>query len=431
MKTLVVGTGAGGATAARELQSNGFEVHILEAGPPFKPFTRHLSWTEPIRRLGLLGDEQNFKYLFPAMKMHRSSPELVLIRGIATGGSTVLSCGNMVRSDTGLKEIGLDLNPEFQELEDVLNPKPIPLERWRPLTHKMFQSAKEMGLNPSSTPKVVNTGLCSGCGLCELGCKSGARWDFRRFLNEAIRQGATLYTNSPVKKIIFEKEKTKGVLVKFKRKNMIFKGDLVVLAAGGIGTAQILKNSGLPVEDNLWADIVLTLGGVSRGSQQLNEPPMVWYTQHKDYILSPYLDILSHFFHKPWRNISIQDRVGLMIKLADVEKGTVYANGKVEKSLSSNDKIRLRGAVYEAAQVMDGAGVSRPFIEGMYNGGHLGGTVPLKKDYIKDMKPSWLPEGLWVADLSLSPRSQGMPTMLLTAALALRVARKIVESFQK
>jgi len=41
------------------------------------------------------------------------------------------------------------------------------------------------------------------------------------------------------------------------------------------------------------------------------------------------------------------------------------------------------------------------------------------------MRPSWLPDGLWVADLSLVPRSQGLPTMLLTAAVALRVARTI------
>ncbi len=32
MKAIVVGTGAGGATAARELSAQGFKVTILEAG---------------------------------------------------------------------------------------------------------------------------------------------------------------------------------------------------------------------------------------------------------------------------------------------------------------------------------------------------------------------------------------------------------------
>ena len=64
-------------------------------------------------------------------------------------------------------------------------------------------------------------------------------------------------------------------------------------------------------------------------------------------------------------------------------------------------------------------------MEGMLNGGHLGGTVPLAREDVETMHPSRLPEGLWVADLSLAPSSQGMPTMLIAAALALRVARKI------
>lgn len=430
MRAIVVGTGAGGATAARELQSNGFKVCILESGPPFKPFTRNLSWSEPLRRLGLLGGEKNFRHLFPAMDMQRSSADLLLVRGLTTGGSTVLSCGNLVRTDNGFKEIGLDLTPEFQELEAELHPEPIPKQMWRPLTRKMFQSAQDMGFDPKPTPKVVDPQRCTGCGLCELGCRVGARWDSRRFLQEAVNRGAVLHTNTSVEKIIVADNLVKGVLTRCKGKNIIIKGDVVVLAAGGIGTAQILKNSGLAVKDNLWADIVLTLGGVSKGAHQLEEPPMVWYTEHEHFILSPYLDILSHFFHKPWRNVSIDDRVGLMIKLADVEEGTVYANGKVEKSLTSVDQIRLEEAIEYASQIMEGAGVSRPFIRGMYNGGHLGGTVPLKKEYVKDMKPSWLPEGLWVADLSLARRSQGMPTILLTAALALRVARMIIEEYE-
>lgn len=425
MKTIVVGSGAGGATAARELINNGFEVIILEAGPPFKPFSRRLSWAEPLRRLGLLGGEKNFKYLFPPMDLQRSSPELLLVRGVATGGSTVLTCGNLVRADRGLKEIGLDLTPEYAELEDEIKPVTIPMENWRPITKQMFDSAENLGLDPHPTPKAVELTRCNYCGLCELGCDRGARWDSRKFLEVAVSKGAVLITRSPVEKVILQDGQVKGVVVRSGGKTKIFKSEQVVLAAGGVGTAQILKNSGLKAKDHLWVDIVLTLGGVSSGARQLEEPPMAWYTKHEDYILSPYPDILSHWFHKPWRKVSIEDRVGLMVKLADVEQGAVYADGKVEKPLDQNDRERLDLALSQARQVMEGAGVTGPFIEGVLNGGHLGGTVPLKKEDITQMKPSWLPEGLWVADLSLVPRSQGMPTMLLTAALALKVSRKI------
>lgn len=426
MRAIVVGTGAGGATAARKLANSGFEVIILEAGKEFKPFRRLLSLAAPFRRTGLLGSEKNITRLFPPMDTMRSSEDLVLVRGIATGGSTVLSCGNIVRAEHGLKEIGLDLTPEFEKIENDIGITEFPRKRWQPITERMFEAAEKLGLEPKATPKAVDSVKCVSCGLCELGCTTGARWDSRRFLDDAISEGAKLYTSSPVEKVVIEKGQAKGVVAGSKT----IKSDVVVLAAGGVGTAQILKASGLPAKDNLWVDIVLTLGGVLKGANQIKEPPMTWYTKHEDYILSPYLDILSHWFHKPWRNVSIGDRVGVMVKLADIEEGAVFADGKVQKTIKKEDRFRLDEAVEKVKKIMEYAGVSGPYINGVHNGGHLGGTVPLTKDDVDTMKPSWLPEGLWVADLSLAPRSQGLPTILLAAAMALKVAGKISESVE-
>lgn len=431
MRAIIVGSGAGGATIARELSKKGMEVIILESGGHFKPFTRRLSWTEPLRKMGLMGNEKTITRLFPYLETTRSSEELVLVRGHGTGGSTVLSCGNMVRADEGLKEIGLNLDSEFQELEDLIGVKEFPEKRWRPLTQKMFQSAEKMGLEPRATPKAVDAVKCVSCGLCELGCANQSRWDSRRFLEDAQRNGAILKIKTPVKKVLLENGRVIGVEIKSGRSSKAVYGDIVVLSAGGIGTAQILKASGLPAKDKLWTDIVLTLGGVAPGSKMLKEPPMVWYSRQKDYILSPYVDILSHWFHKPWKNVSINDRVGMMVKLADLEEGAVYENGKVHKEISRDDKQKLEVAVSQAREIMESSGVSGPYVQGMYNGGHLGGTVPLEKSDVSQMRPNYLPERLWIGDLSLAPRSQGMPTILLTAALGLKVARKIMEIEQK
>lgn len=427
MKAIVVGTGAGGAIAARELALNGFEVSILEAGSEFKPFTRRLSWTEPLRRNGLLGSEKNITRLFPPLDTLRCEKNLVLVRGMATGGSTAISCGNMVRADHGLNEIGLDLTGEFDEIEELIGVQTFPKKRWQPVTRRMFEAAEKLGLNPYPTPKAVDSIKCTSCGFCELGCNTGARWDSRRFLEDSLNKGATLKTRSTVKKVSIENERVKGVVVGSGFSSKVVEGDVVVLAAGGIGTPQILKASGLSAQDKLWVDIVLTLAGTSPGALQIKEPPMVWYTKEEDYILSPYPDILSHWFHKPWRNVSLDDRVGIMVKLADKEQGAVYTDGSVQKKMTQHDLSRLDEALKQAKNVLESAGVSGPFTRGVYNGGHLGGTVPLTREDIADMKPSWLPEGLWVADLSLAPRSQGLPTILLTSALALRVARRIVE----
>ena len=177
-------------------------------------------------------------------------------------------------------------------------------------------------------------------------------------------------------------------------------------------------------------DVVLTVGGVSKDARMLNEPPMAWFAKKEHYILSPYFDLLSYWFHKPWRDVPAEDRVGMMIKLADTEQGSVSADGTVKKSLTEADRQRLDQAKVEAKEIMEASGVTGPFVDGMIHGGHLGGTVPLTKDDVESMHPSWLPRDLWVADLSLMPRSQGLPTMLTAAALALRVAKRISEEKQ-
>ncbi|MEN6591637.1 MAG: hypothetical protein ABFC12_00165 [Methanobacterium sp.] len=100
------------------------------------------------------------------------------------------------------------------------------------------------------------------------------------------------------------------------------------------------------------------------GTNQLNEPPMAWYTKEEDYILSPYIDILSHFLHEPWKNVSIQDQLGLMVKLVNEEQRTVYADGRVEKEITSHDRSRLDQTIKQAKQVMKGAGVFRPIRRG-------------------------------------------------------------------
>jgi hypothetical protein len=236
------------------------------------------------------------------------------------------------------------------------------------------------------------------------------------------------FTRTVVEKLVIINNQVKSIEARQGKNKLIFCSDVVVLAAGGLGTSIILKNSGIETSDKLWIDIVATLGGVSKGANQLNELPMLWFTKHEDYMISPYIDLLSLWFYKPWRNVSSKDRVGLMIKLADSSNGAISKDGKITKELTKSDANKLDEGLKIAQEIMEKTGIKKPFITGMLNGGHLGGTVPLTISDINSMKPSHLPENLWIADLSLIPTSQGMPTILLTSALALKVARKIIEA---
>ncbi len=426
MKAIVVGSGAGGSVAARELAQNGFEVTILEAGKPFSPLTHKISWFSSLRGSWLLKGENSIRRVFPHYAVTRGSDDLAIFRGVTEGGCTSIACGAFIRAETGLKEIGLDLSAEFEEIEQTLTITPTPRERWRPLTQQMFDKAKQLGYSPQPTPKVVDHNKCVGCGYCELGCMTGAKWDSRRVYNDYLGKGITLLTNTRVQKVLLEGNQARGVTVSQGKSTEVIKADVVILSAGGIGTAQILRASHLPASDKLWVDVLLTVGGVSKGSRMLKEPPMAWFIKRENYILSPYFDLLSFWFHKPWKDVAAEDRVGMMIKLADTEQGSVAADGTVTKPLTQEDYGGLEKAKAEAKQIMQAAGVTGPFVDGMIHGGHLGGTVLLTKADVETMHHSWLPHGLWVADLSLMPRSQGLPAMLTTSALSLRVARKIV-----
>jgi choline dehydrogenase-like flavoprotein len=422
-----VGSGAGGATAARQLANRGFKVTILEAGHPFSPLTHKISWLSPLRGTFLLKDENSIKRVFPHYQTTRTSDDLAIFTGVTEGGSTSISCGNMVRAERGLREIGLDLSSEYEEIESSIAINPIPRERWRPLTQRMFDEAQKLGFSPKPTPKVDDLRKCVGCGFCELGCATGAKWDSRLLYKDYLGKGIAIETGSKVEKVIVESGHSKAVLVSDGKSTRCVDADIVVLAAGGVGTAQILKASNLPARDSLWVDIVLTVGGISKNAKMLSEPPMAWFIKEENYILSPYFDVLSYWFHKPWKDVPLENRVGMMIKLADTEQGTVAADGTVTKTLTDIDWKRLEEAKVKAKSIMEASGVDGPFVDGMIHGGHLGGTVPLTKDDVATMHPSWLPKDLWVADLSLLPRSQGLPTMLTAAALALRVAKRIEE----
>lgn len=423
-RALVIGSGAGGATVARELQGT-FEVTVLEAGREFHPPSLSLKTMEKVKSTHLLFDEREIRLVFPGMQI-RKTQDMVLVNGMGTGGTTTICAGNAVRMDQDLQSIGLNLDTEFEEIYQQI---PVSMEhqkRWRKHTKQLFHISQEMGLNPTPTPKMGYFERCKSCGRCIFGCPAGVKWDSRTFLNEAVEQGAHLVTGCRVEAVDIQGGLATGAWAQHGLGHRFYPADLVVLAAGGFATPAILEESGIPCEPHLFVDPVLTVAVHWPGSYQCYEIEMPFVIQRPGYIISPYFDFLSYFFNNEWK-YPARDILGIMIKLADSSEGSVTKHG-IKKTLTARDKDRLAAAQKVVTEMLCRLGAkAEDLFLGTLNAGHPGGSLPLTEREAQSLHHARLPRNLYVADASLLPRSLGNPPILTIIAIAKRLSKLCCE----
>jgi choline dehydrogenase-like flavoprotein len=423
---IVVGSGAGGAAVARELAGS-FHVTILEEGRGFRPFSLGMPAMERLKSTGLLLDERMTSLLFPPMRIRRSRQGMALVNGRCIGGTTTISAGNALRMDDDLREIGIDLDREFVELAREVPVSADHARGWRADTKELFGACADLGLSPRPTPKLIDFKKCRRCGRCILGCPSGAKWDARRFVDDAVGRGATLEDGSRVERIQVENRRASGVWMSRGGRRRFLGADLVVIAAGGLGTPVILAKSGIPTAEALFVDPVLCLAGRREGTGAGGEISMPFVVQQDSFILSPYFDYLSYFFNRGWKRPQ-SGILSLMVKLADSSRG--YAGpGRIRKGLSTRDRDVISGGIELCRKILLRLGVDPGSLAlGTVNAGHPGGSVPLGPQDADSLHPSQLPANVYVADASLLPRSIGNPPILTVMALARAVGRKIQEA---
>jgi choline dehydrogenase-like flavoprotein len=419
-RAIVVGSGAGGAMMAKELQGS-FEVTVLERGPQFKAFPYDPDLLGRFRHTGIFSDERLIQWVYPQMAVTKSSTGLIIVSGNATGGTTTLSAGNAVRADQGLKEIGVDLEPEYQELEREVPLTTAHRQNWRPATRELFSVCERMGLHPEPLPKFGAPGKCVNCGRCVLGCQHNAKWDARQFLDNARAAGAKLVTGCRVERVVIDGGRAAGVLARQGWRVRFFPADLVVLAAGGLGTPRILQQSGLACESGLFVDPVLCVAAECDQAMQNKEISMPFAAFFEHYFIAPYFDHLSFLFNKKWRRPG-RKILGLMIKLKDSAAGGLSGK-KVSKELTAADRAGLKEGVERCTEIFRHLGAPRREIFlGTINSGHPGGMLPLTPETRESFHHPMLPLNLYIADTTLLPGPLGRPPILTTMALAKRIA---------
>jgi choline dehydrogenase-like flavoprotein len=425
-KAIVVGSGAGGAAIARELAGS-FHVTILEQGRSFRPLSLSSGAMERIKASGLLLDERMTRLIFPPMRIRRSAQGMALVSGRCVGGTTTISAGNALRMDRDLREMGIDLDREFDELSREVPVTADHAAGWRADTRELFRACKDMGLSPRPTPKLIDFHKCRRCGRCILGCPAGAKWDARRFVDQAVARGAELVDGCRVERVQIEGDRASGVRVVHGGERRFLPADLVVVAAGGLDSPVILSRSGIRWEQRLFVDPVLCVAGRREATGPRGEISMPFVVQQDSYILSPYFDYLSYFYNRAWRRPA-SSVLSLMVKLADSPEGGSLPRG-IRKELTARDRSVLAGAADLCRKILVTLGVSPDSIVlGTVNAGHPGASIPLTPEDAGTLHPRQLPPNLYVSDASLLPRSLGNPPILTIMALSKAVARKIMQA---
>ena len=374
-----------------------------------------------LRPTGLYFNERLISLILPNMRIAKT-PNQVVVYGRGLGGTTTLAKGNAIRADKELKAIGINLDEEFESLYAEL---PITTDHqryWSKTTRRTFEAMQALGFDPQPMPKLLRPSECRLCGHCSIGCPHGAKWDTREWLD-----GIRVIKNCRVERLVIDDRKVQSIVARQGLRTVIHEADIVVLAAGGIGTPQVLKNSGIECPSHLFVDPVLCVAAPMASARQDRQLLMPFVSEREGYIISPYIDWLSYFFNRQWRK-PMDGIVSLMIKMADEEQGDVV-KGKVRKTLTDRDKAILQHGVNDCTEILLSMGAKKQdLILGTLNSGHPGGMLPLTSAEAESLHSPLLPDNLYVADASLLPQALGLPPILTIMALAKRISKNILSN---
>ena len=244
---VVVGSGAGGASAAYELASTGLDVVVLEAGPSVRPEEFTQREMDTVRRFYVDRGAQG-----PA------DGSIRVLQGRMVGGSTVINgevCFRIPDAvlDEWAKEYGVrglspdEMRPAFETVERMIHATPN-AGRHLGSGRKFGEGLVKLGVEPKPVARSVKD--CRGCCYCFSGCAYGCKQSTdQSYLPAAFEKGATLVSEARVEKIVFDGDRATGVFARTTEGALEVSARAVVLACGTIETPLMLLDHGLGGRD--------------------------------------------------------------------------------------------------------------------------------------------------------------------------------------
>ncbi len=398
---VIVGTGAGGALIARELAKAGIEVTILEKG-------QYIQTKDALNCYD--------KY----------SEDVDLLTTTCVGGATVVSMANMVRAlDGELLDYDVDLTDAYEYVEELVGVHELDDSHIGDGTQAFLDAGKKLGLKTMKMPKAIREEECIQCGKCAFGCPVDAKFTAKDFIDEAVEAGAELITDAEVLSVLNRDGEVAGVIYLKDGKKQIIKTDKVILSAGAISSALILRQSGIEEAGReLFFDPFVTVGGYIKDISFNTEVQMAGLVIGENFVLSPHF---SSFIRAniPDDNVTDNDILSIMVKTPDECRGYVTDDGDVVKINTITDIRYLAEGVATAGFILKEAGVDPNTIGStVYRGAHPGGTAPIGKIVNSNLESEI--SNLYVCDASVLPISPGKPPILTILALSKRLADYLI-----
>lgn len=400
---IVVGSGTCGATIARELVGAGKRVLILERGgnAPLKESFAAIAVTADQVKLGDDG--------------------LSTVRAITTGGSTSLYFGVVNYPPLEVfRALGIDLAEDLEAVKAELPIAPLPDALLTAQARRLQDSALALGHDWRENDMLVDLSKCAA------GYSYASKWKAKRYVEEAVRQGAVLINRATVHKIIVEHNTAIGV--EYKLKKGLFGSQVkrayasrIILAAGELASPQILRDSGVREvgEEGFYCNpgyaiyglvpglegtsgFVGSSGcvyeeGIELGDANLPRP------LHRPMMLGGLK--LKHLFAFP-------ETIGIGVKVKDGIGGELKENGRFHKSFEREDLSKLDKGKREAIRILQKAGAKDIVDFGLTAAGRVGGLIRIGRDLDRNLETRH--RNLHVCDGSVIPDDmRGTPTITL------------------